>query len=302
MPQFLRNKRLIILLAGIIILVALIGFSLRDREELSWPEQFVKDTVGFVQNIFAKPAHYVAGFVENVHDLLNTYEENKVLKQHLDEYAKLRVEADRLQKENEEYRDLLDKEETLASYHIRHASVISRNPDRWNESLIIDKGEVHNIEKDMAVITADGMIGKIKSVGKTTSSVQLLSTIDRTNRVHVAIQGVEDTYGLVEGIDEETQLLLVNEIPAEMKIEEGMNVITSGFSGIFPEGLFIGTVEKVEPSQYGLTQTAYVKPAANFYNIKNVMVIERAMPTEEDHNTESSTEEGEDGADTGDES
>lgn len=302
MPQFLRNKRLIILLAGIIILVALIGFSLRDREKLSWPEQFVKDTVGFVQNIFAKPAHYVAGFVENIHDLLNTYEENKILKEHLDSYAKLKVEADRLEQENKELRAVLDKDETLASYHVRHASVISRNPDSWNESLIIDKGEVHDIKKDMAVITADGMIGKIKSVGKTTSSVQLLSTIDRTNRVHVAIQGDENAYGLVEGIDEESQLLLVNEIPAEIKIKKGMNVITSGFSGTFPEGLFIGTVEKVEPSQYGLTQTAYVKPAANFYNIKHVMVIERTMPTDKDYESGDATGEGEEKAALGDKS
>ncbi|HAB7769155.1 TPA_asm: rod shape-determining protein MreC, partial [Listeria monocytogenes] len=43
MPQFFLNKRLIILLISIIVLVALVGFSLRDRENASWPEQFVKD-------------------------------------------------------------------------------------------------------------------------------------------------------------------------------------------------------------------------------------------------------------------
>ena len=47
MPQFFLNKRLIILLVSIIILVALIGFSLKEREELTWPEQFIKDTTGW---------------------------------------------------------------------------------------------------------------------------------------------------------------------------------------------------------------------------------------------------------------
>ena len=147
MPQFFKNKRLIILLAGIIILVALIGFSLRDREQLSLPEQFIKDTVGVVQIVFAKPAHMVAGFIEDIKVLYNTYEENKILKERLDEYAQIKVKADRLEKENEELKSIIDKEKDLASFFVRHASVIARNPDRWNESLIINKGEVNGIKK-----------------------------------------------------------------------------------------------------------------------------------------------------------
>ncbi|WP_062355470.1 rod shape-determining protein MreC [Bacillus kwashiorkori] len=277
MPQFFMNKRLIILLVGIIILVALIGFSLRDREQISWPEQFIKDTAGFVQNIFAKPANLVAGFVENVQDLKNTYEENKILKSRMDEYAKIKVEVNRLQKENEELQALLDKEKDLSAYTPIHASVISRNPERWNETIIINKGEVHGVETNMAVITAEGMIGKIKSVGKITSHVQLLSAADRTNRIHATIQGSEDVYGLIDGYDDETKYLLLKEIPSDKKIEADQDVITSGFGGVFPKGLYLGKVEKVEADQYGLTQTAYIKPAANFYNIENVIVVVRDM-------------------------
>lgn len=277
MPQFFMNKRLIILLIGIILLVALIGFSLRERDNLSWPEQFVKDTAGFVQNIFAKPAHLVAGFADNVKDLLNTYDENKILKERLDEYAQIRVESDRLKKENEELKSVLEKEQDLADYKPHHASVISRNPDQWDESLIIDKGEVHGIEKNMAVITADGMIGKIKNTGKLSSTVQLITTIDRTNRFHATIQGEQDMYGLIEGYDSETKLLTLTEIPANFEIKEGLDVITSGLGGVYPKGLYIGKIEMVEPDQYGLTQTAYVKPAANFYNLEEVIVVEKIM-------------------------
>ena len=60
MPQFFFNKRLIVLLVSIIILVALIGFSLNGRKTITWPEQFVKDTVGLVQSTAHKPAQYVA--------------------------------------------------------------------------------------------------------------------------------------------------------------------------------------------------------------------------------------------------
>ena len=80
MPQFFSNKRLILLLVGVIFLVALISFSLRDRQNASLPEQIIKDTVGFGQSIVAKPASYITEFVNNVDELLNTYDENKRLK------------------------------------------------------------------------------------------------------------------------------------------------------------------------------------------------------------------------------
>ncbi|MCU9614012.1 rod shape-determining protein MreC [Caldibacillus lycopersici] len=277
MPQFFMNKRLIILLVGIILLVALIGFSLRERDNLSWPEQFVKDTAGFVQSIFAKPAHSIAGFVGNVQDLLHTYEENEILKKRLDEYAQLKIESDRLEKENEELKAIIEKKEDLASYNPLPASVISRSFDRWDETLIINKGENQGIKTNMAVVTSEGMIGTIKSTSKLSSTVQLLTTIDRANRIHVAVQAEKDVYGLIEGYDAESKMLLIKQIPSNSKVEKGQNVITSGLGGMYRKGLFIGTIEKVEPDQYGLTQTAYVKPAANFYNIEEVIVIERLM-------------------------
>ena len=156
----------------------------------------------------------------------------------------------------------------------------------------------------MAVITAEGMIGKVKSVGKITSTVQLLSTVDRTNRIHVAIQGEkEDAFGLIEGFDSETQTLIVKQIPSEIKVAEEMDVVTSGFQVFF---LKVYTLEqlKIEPDQYGLTQTAYVKPAANFYNIENVMVIERemAIPDQKSEDAdEAGTTEDEERADAEDE-
>ena len=87
MPRFFSNKRLILLLVGVIVLVALISFSLRDRHNASLPEQIVKDVVGFGQSIFSKPAHYITDVIGNIDGILNTYEENKILKERLSEYA-----------------------------------------------------------------------------------------------------------------------------------------------------------------------------------------------------------------------
>ncbi|MEH7484810.1 rod shape-determining protein MreC, partial [Neobacillus drentensis] len=112
MPQFFLNKRLIILLVSIIVLVALIGFSLRERSKLSWPEQFVKDTTGWVQSLVSKPTHFVAGFFENLQDLQNTYDENKELKSRIENLVNLEAQVQELKNDNEELRDILGEKKT----------------------------------------------------------------------------------------------------------------------------------------------------------------------------------------------
>ncbi|MER2170845.1 MAG: rod shape-determining protein MreC, partial [Psychrobacillus psychrodurans] len=104
MPQFFSNKRLILLLVGMIFLVALISFSLRDRNHASLPEQLIKDVVGFGQSMFSKPTQYITGVFDNVESLLNTYDENKRLKVRLEDYVTLQASVNDLRLENDELR------------------------------------------------------------------------------------------------------------------------------------------------------------------------------------------------------
>ncbi len=237
MPQFFLNKRLIILLVSIIVLVALIGFSLRERSKLTWPEQFVKDTAGWAQSLVSKPAHFVAGFFENLQDLQNTYEENKELKSRMEQLVSLEAQVQELEKDNNELRDILGEKDTLRDYEPLQATVIGRNPDRWHEMIIIDKGKINGIKKNMAVVTAHGLIGKVKTVNQFSSTVQLLSAMDPKNRISATVQGETNVFGLVEGWDKEKKALLVKTIPAGVEIKKGQNVITSGLGGVFPSGL-----------------------------------------------------------------
>jgi rod shape-determining protein MreC len=278
MPQFFLNKRLIVLLVSIIVLVALIGFSLRERSKLTWPEQFVKDTVGWVQSLVSKPAHLVAGFFGNLQDLQNTYEENKELKSRVEELVSLESQVQGLKKDNDDLRNILGEKKTLSDYQPLPATVIGRNPDRWHEMIIIDKGSINGIQQNMAVVTANGLIGKVKNVNHFSSTVQLLSAMDPKNRISAVVQGDKDAFGFVQGYDPVKKLLLVKTIPSDAKIKKGQVVTTSGLGGVFPKGLLIGKVVDVKPDQYGLNQTALVAPGANFYDIENVIVIKRIMP------------------------
>ncbi|OLO40540.1 rod shape-determining protein MreC [Alkalihalophilus pseudofirmus] len=272
---FFSNKRLIVLMVSIIILVALIGYSMSDRDRLTWPEQFMKDTVGWVQTLVSKPAHFAAGFFENLSELQGIYAENQVLKARLEEYAQVSVERNMLKVENDTLKATLEIEETLSDYQMRTATVIHRNPDRWSEYIGINRGSEHGIERNMAVITSGGLIGKVHQVGQFSSKVQLLTDNDRTNRVSAMVQADDPVYGFIEGFDQESGLLMLKKMDIDADIEVEQTVTTSGLGGVYPRGLIIGEIVEIVPDEYGLTKNAYIQPAANFYGLDYVLVIER---------------------------
>lgn len=290
MPQFFLNKRLIVLLISIIVLVALVGFSLRDRENASWPEQFVKDVVGFGENIVSKPATYVSNLVDGAKDLKNTYTENAKLKKRLDGVAQLESEVADLKKENKDLKDSLNIKDSIRDYNPINAMVISRNPSNWNEQVEIDKGSRDGVKPDMAVITAGGLIGRITSTGAKSSTVELLTSNDTRNRVSAMVQGKNNAYGIINGYDSDTDLLELKQLPYDMKFSKGQKIVTSGLGGKFPAGIFVGTIEKVETDKMGLSQTAYIKTGADMYDMNHIIILQRTAETSSTSNDTGETD------------
>lgn len=276
MPRFFSNKRLIILLVGVIVLVALIGFSMRDRDNVTLPEQFIKDVAGAGQTVVSRPASFVAGTIEQVDLLLDSYEENRRLKARLEEYASVQAEVADLRVENEELRRIVGKEEDLRDYNPIQANVIGRNPDQWENRLILDQGSSDGIVSNMAVMTADGLIGKVATVTPLTSTVELLTSENVDYRVSAIVTGGDtQAHGLIEGYDAERQEILLKRVASGFDIQPGQQVVTSGLGGVFPRGIVIGEITEVTTDEFGLTKLAYVKPAAEFSLLDHVMVADR---------------------------
>lgn len=276
MPQFLSNKRLIFLLIGVILLVALISWTLSDRDKVSLPEQIIKDTVGLGQNIVAKPAGYVTGLINSVDDLLNAYDENKRLKSRLEEFGTLQAEVNELEVENKKLQKLLDKKTDLRVYDPIQANVIARNPDQWEEKLILNEGSSNGVKNNMAVLTSEGLVGKVVQTTPYTSEVELLSTNNTNYRVSATVSSKgKEARGLIEGYDAKRGELMLKRIDSKLKIKKGDKVTTSGLGGIFPKGILIGEVTKVTTDDFGLTKLAYVKPAADFQMIDHVVIAKR---------------------------
>lgn len=279
--SFFRKKSLFILLIGIMLLVVLVGYSLTDRDNLSTPEKFLRDAVGSVQNVIQKPVTYMTSIFSNLEHVKNTYDENKILREKLAEYKPLIYDVQELEKENKDLREILDIVDSQRDYDPIIATVISRSPERWLEHVTINAGSLQGVKKDMAVITSEGMIGKVISESALTSSVQLLTGFDQFNQISATVSRKKggNIFGLIEGYDKEKEALIFRVIDAaDVELEEGELVLSSSKGGVFPDGLLLGTVKETIPDQYGLTKTVLVTPAANMNEINQVIVVDRTLP------------------------
>ncbi|MCO7175581.1 rod shape-determining protein MreC [Sporolactobacillus kofuensis] len=281
MPSFFSNKKLIILLTGLIVLIALISYSLKEGARATWSEQFVQDIVGGFQYVVNVPARYVAGFFQNVNDIENAYKENKHLKENLANYASVEQQNSDLSVQNKELKAQLKmlNDPSLSDFKKYSATVVGRSFDQWNQLVTLDKGKVNGIRNGMPVITSGKrLIGSITKTGNFTSKVSLISDHQNVNQISAVIEGTR-VYGMIEGYDQNKGVLLFQKIPIKAKVKKGQVVSTSGLSGKYSRGLIIGKITHVTTDQYGLTKAAEVKPAADLNDLTNVMVIERKAAT-----------------------
>lgn len=270
-------------------MVIVVGVTMKERPNPTWPEQFLRDSVGFIQALAYKPARAVAGLFENVTEMKHIYTENQRLKASIQDHAKMVAKILDLEAENQSLKVLLEAESSdLRDYQLRSAEVIMRSPDRWYQQVTINRGKKNGIKPNMAVITDQGLVGKVKSVAQFTSIVELLTDTNRRNFVSAEVQGDQRIFGVIEGYDSEGEALFFRKIPIDAPLEEGQTVITSGLGGIYPRGLFIGVVSEVIPDQSGLTQSALIKSAANLYQLDYLFIVERSfipqtdLPNEEE--------------------
>lgn len=251
---------------------------MKDRPNPTWPERVVRDTFAFAQGLVYKPAIAVAGFFEGLQDIYRAHEENQALKEQLQYLNQLTAELNELKLQNEQYREMLDaKDSKLSDYQLKIAEVVARSPDRWNHTLVIDKGSQDGIKPNMAVVTPKGYIGRIQSVSARSAQVELVTDIEQGNHIGAVAQAEEPVYGVVEGYDQKNNLLIMRKIPLQANIEPNQLVITSGLGGTIPRGLVLGEVISVKTDDQYLTKDAYIKPSANFNQLERVFVVERSF-------------------------
>ncbi len=182
----------------------------------------------------------------------------------------LTAEVSRLKEveaENRQLRALLDLPDRLR-YRGVVARVIGRDIRHWNQSVLIDRGGADGVEREAAVVSSRGLVGKVIEVAPRLSRVLLI--IDPASGVGGAIQSSRQT-GIVEGTA--AGGCLMKYLPRRIEISPGEAVVTSGLGGVYPPGLLIGTIAAVRPKQEGIYQNADLEPAVRFDRLEWVMVL-----------------------------
>src|SRR5580658_8114232 len=193
-------------------------------------------------------------------------QENRDLKLQIE---RLRIEQVRLNEDAEQARRLqalLGFKEQFISKTLA-AQVIGSSGSEQSRSIYIDKGTHDGIRPDMAVITAEGVVGKVLRAFKTTSQVLLIN--DQTSGVGSILEKSR-----LQGVLRGTPVgeVVLEKVMSDETVQPGEKVVTSGGDQIFPKGLPVGTVTKVSPGPE-LFLNIRVRPAVDLSRLEEVLVI-----------------------------
>ena len=192
--------------------------------------------------------------------------ENRQLKEQIEQ---MRLEQVRLSEDAAQARrlqNLLAFKEQFISKTVA-AQVIGTSGSDLSRIVYIDKGENAGIRPDMAVITADGIVGKVLLAGPNESRVLLIS--DQTSGVG-AVLAKSRLQGVLRGAAGGEVIL--ERVMSDEQVQPGEMVLTSGGDQVFPKGLPVGTVTKVANGR-DLFLDIKIKPAANLSKLEEVLVL-----------------------------
>ena len=179
-----------------------------------------------------------------------------------------------LENEITELKEALELKNTLTEYNTVTTTVLSRNKSYWFNIITIDKGKLSGIDKDMVVITKNGLVGKISKVSENSSEVKLITSDDVNYKVSVSIATANgDTVAILNGYDNKTSLLKVVGVDKSLNVSVGDKVVTSGLGGKEPRGIYVGSVKKIEKDKYNISKTLYLETGQDFDSIHYLTVL-----------------------------
>jgi len=236
----------------------------------------LKDQIDKVALPIQSKVYNVANRAISIKDIIFSYEEiiaeNENLKK---ENMELKIQKERNQKileENERLLKLLEmKENSIYKGNLKFARVSFSDINNLNNKIFIDLGAEDGIKIDMITVYGDYLVGKIVAVHNNYSEIELITN---PNSI-ISAKTMRDILGIARGSDEEDGLLYFQPSIVEDNLKEGDEIITSGISDIYPEGIKIGKIEEIdEKENYGYKRVT-LKPGFESKDLRELIVIGR---------------------------
>ena len=157
-------------------------------------------------------------------------------------------------------------------YNFIPARVINSTVNRPNNYILIDKGSADGIEKDMGVVSSNGIVGIVADVSPHYASV--MSLLHSYSTISVRFKNDEEQIATLRWQNTNYRYGIVDGIPTHLRPKPGDTIVTSSYSYIFPENLMAGTVVELIKSPDGTLNQAKIKYTTDFASLKNVYVIQ----------------------------
>ena len=199
--------------------------------------------------------------------LVSVSEENRGLRQQLDEARRRNIQLHEFELENARLRDLLEFKRSLPHPAIS-AQIIGKDPSAWFKSVILDKGLADGLRRGLPAVTALGVVGQIVEV--TGHQSRLMLIIDRNSAADALVQRSR-ARGIVKGTSG-NECYLDYVMHAE-DVQVGDQVVSSGFDGVYPKGLLVGTVTAVSFHGSDFFKDIQIMPAVDFDKLEEIMII-----------------------------
>ncbi|MDR2963104.1 MAG: rod shape-determining protein MreC [Bacteroidales bacterium] len=160
------------------------------------------------------------------------------------------------------------------------AKVINNSTNKANNYLTINKGWRHGIEPDMAVISANGIVGIVTNVSQNFSTV--MSVLHARYRVSAKFKN-NNYFGSLYWQGKNYQIASLTEIPFHVKFEVGDTLVTNEFSNIYPGNIMIGTIESFNTTDNDNFYGIEVRLATDFKNLEYVYVVNNLFKKEREN-------------------
>lgn len=275
----IRSKisRLYTVTTLIIISLIFYLFSLRPSGELSWHQRLIVALVTPPQKVVTYIGNTVSGAWKRYLYLVNAVEENERLKEMLDEQKIKLAQFDEILIENRRLRDLIGIKERYG-LDVIGAKVIGHDPRGSFRVVTVDKGKKDGVTVNMAVISADGLVGRVVEVTRGISRILLITdpnnvvdVLDQRSRVRALLSGTVTGTALARDF----YLSRLEYLERKSDVVDGDVIITSGLDGMYPSGIPVGTVSEAEAAPGDVFRRAKVVPFVDFARLEEVLIVKK---------------------------
>ena len=280
------SKRIRFAVIGVLLAALIIGamyFLLnRDESRVSVVENGIGSIAAMVQNGVTGAIDGVKDFASYIGDYGEYSAAMEELQRENDTLTIRLQDANQAITENERLQTLLDAKSQYDALDPVYARVISRTPGAWFDTFSVNRGTLNGVSVGMAVITADGLVGRVYEVGLNYAKV--LTIVDSRSAVAMLVERTRDN-GIMRGVvtsASENAECYVYYLPNVNSIIPGDTVITSGMDTIYPKGIPVGVVTEVSREVDSANQYVVVQPFVDFAHIEDVLILREIVESDKD--------------------